>query len=263
MNYTQQSHGDYLVLVHGALTDGTMWDDHIEDLASDFDVIAVTLRHFGQTETGSFGLNTHAEELTELLGELTQQKSVHIVAWSYGADVVLNALAQQDLPISSVFLYEPGYPGCLQEPALSAWQQDANAMFEPVFEHFSNQQLDLAVESLIDGSGNQKGYFHSQSNAVKERQLAQSHTLAHQLHQQEKPAIDTVGLSSIKVPVILGYGQDTRDVFKLVTTRAAQLIPHAQLTDISGENHMLPQAKPHTFSTHIKALLLSRKEYSA
>lgn len=256
MKYIQQGNGDYLVLVHGALTDSSMWLSHMGELESDFDVVSVTLRHFNETETGGFGLNTHAEDLAELLSNLAKHKPVNIVAWSYGADVVLNALSKQDLPVSKAFLYEPGYPGCLQESGLNAWQLDANAMFGQVFEHFSNGNLDLAVESLIDGSGNRQGYFQCQSKAVKELQLAKSHTLVHQLNQQEKPSIDIATVSKIRIQVILGYGQDTRDLFKLVTVRTSELIEKTELIEILGESHMLPQENSHKFSNYIKSIFL-------
>ncbi len=75
-----------------------------EALASKFDVIAVTLRHFDEGDIGGFGLNTHADDLIELLNELDERKPVHIVGWSYSADVVLNALVKQDFSVEKVFL---------------------------------------------------------------------------------------------------------------------------------------------------------------
>lgn len=51
----------------------------LEALASKFDVIAVTLRHFDEGDIGGFGLNTHADDLIELLNELDERKPMHIV----------------------------------------------------------------------------------------------------------------------------------------------------------------------------------------
>lgn len=256
MKYIQKGNGDYLVLVHGALTDGSMWLPHVEYLKSDFEVVSVSLRHFEGPETGGFGLNSHADELAELLHKLLKYKPVNIVGWSYGADVVLNVLAKNDLSIPKVFLYEPGYPGCLQGEPLEDWQADANAMFGKVFEHFSSGNPELAVESLIDGSGNKQGYFKSQSKSVKELQLSKAYTLAYQLNQQEQPAIDPLSISKITVPIVFGYGQETRYIFKLVTRSAAQLSDKAELHELSGESHMLPQENPEEFSRLIKSIFL-------
>ncbi|WP_198650308.1 alpha/beta fold hydrolase [Oceanimonas marisflavi] len=169
--------------------------------------------------------------------------------------MVLNALARQDLPVSKAFLYEPGYPGCLQEPHLSAWQLDANKMFCPVFEHFSNGNLEKAVELLVDGSGNKQGYFQNQNKKAKELQLAKSYTLVHQLNQKETPLIDANNISGISAPIILGYGENTRELFKLVTVKTAELLTNAELKEILGESHMLPQEKPEKFSGYIKSIL--------
>ncbi|WP_258180348.1 alpha/beta fold hydrolase [Photobacterium kishitanii] len=230
----------------------------MEALASKFDVIAVTLRHFDEGDIGGFGLNTHADDLIELLNELDERKPVHIVGWSYSADVVLNALVKQDFSVEKVFLYEPGYPGCLLESELNLWQSDANSMFGPVFAEFHRGDLPSAVVSLIDGSGNRKGYFQSQSEVVRELQLAKSYTLAYQLNQKEQPLIDINGLSSSKVPVVFGYGENTRDLFKLVTIRSSELLNNAKLIKISSENHMLPQDDPIQFSNYIENLFLSQ-----
>jgi pimeloyl-ACP methyl ester carboxylesterase len=254
MKTTREGSGDYLVLVHGALTDNSMWNDHLEYLSSDFEVVSITLRCFDESDVGGFGLNTHAVDLANLVNELSRDKPVNIVGWSYGADVVLNALAKQDLPVSRAFLYEPGYPGCLQEPHLSAWQLDADKMFGPVFEHFSNGDLEKAVELLIDGSGNKQGYFQNQSKKAKELQLSKSYTLVHQLNQKEKSLIDTNSISRVSTPIILGYGENTRDLFKLVTVKTSELLNNAELKEILGESHMLPQEKPREFSKYIKSI---------
>ncbi|MDW6004207.1 alpha/beta fold hydrolase [Vibrio mangrovi] len=254
MNYIQKGSGDYLVLVHGALTDSSMWLPHIQYLASDFDVIAVSLRHFEQPDEGGFGLNTHAADLAKLLSDLPENKPINIVGWSYGADVVLNMLVSEPLPLSSVFLYEPGYPGCLAEKDMEIWQQDANMMFGSVFAHYSAGNLELAVESLIDGSGNHPGYFAAQEPAVKALQLAKAYTLAHQLNQQEQPAIEPSAVTEISTPMVVGYGAETRDIFRLVAKSTAQLAKIADIEVISGENHMLPQEKPELFSALVKRI---------
>ena len=254
MKLIQQGTGDYLVLVHGALADRFMWLPHIKQLESDFEVISVSLRHFEGQDTGGFGLNTHAEDLTQLLQELPQHKPINLVAWSYGADVVLNALVNTPLPIAKIFLYEPGYPGCLQGETLESWQADANSMFGPVFEHVANGHLERAVEALIDASANKIGYFQSQSNTAKDLQLAKAHTLTHQLNQQENAAITPTTIREINAPIVLGFGLNTRELFRVVTVKTAQLAPNTEIKEIPGANHMLPQENPRMFSEYIKTI---------
>ncbi|WP_375058258.1 alpha/beta fold hydrolase [Zobellella sp. DQSA1] len=255
MEYIKKGNGDYLVLVHGALTDGSMWIPHIEYLESHFEVISVTLSHFEKPEECGFGLNTHADELAELVRKLLASKSVYIVGWSYGADVVLNMLAKEDVAVSKVFLYEPGYPGCVKENDMGVWAADASAMFGKVFEHFSNDNLELVVELLIDGSGNRLGYFQSQNKDVKNLQLSKAYTLASQLNQQEQPVINAQNISNIKVPISFGYGLESRAIFRLATVSSAESSEISTLVGIEGEAHMFPQESPKKFSNYIKEII--------
>ncbi|WP_249255380.1 hypothetical protein [Vibrio cidicii] len=114
-------------------------------MAQYFDVVSVTLSHFDNDESLSFGLNSHAQELCERVKKLVSDKPVNVVGWSYGADVVLNMIATSQLPLSKVFLYEPGYPGCVQEDEMKTWVADAESMFEPVFNHVNQGNLSSAV----------------------------------------------------------------------------------------------------------------------
>ena len=179
MQHTKTGTGDYLILVHGALADETMWYPHIESLRFDYEIIAVTQRHFSGEDEGGFGLNTHADDLATFLSNLCEQKKAHIVGWSYGADVILNMLIRHSIDLSSIFLYEPGCPGCLSSADIDLWTSDANNMFGRVFEYFLQNDLESAVKALIDGSGNKKGYFMSQPEAVKTQQIKKSKTLAY------------------------------------------------------------------------------------
>ncbi|MFM2485182.1 alpha/beta fold hydrolase [Celerinatantimonas yamalensis] len=247
MKYFQKGSGEYLVLVHGALTDCSMWFPHLKQLEVYFDVIAVTLSHFEKTEDCNFGLNSHAEELAELVKKLGSDKPMNIVGWSYGADVVLNMLAKEALSVSNVFLYEPGYPGCIQEKDMNAWVADAKSMFGQVVEHVKQGNLDLAVESLIDGSGNSQGYFETQREEVRRLQLAKAYTLPLQLNQQEHPSINALNVSKIKAPLVFGYGEKSRDLFRLATLSGAGSSKLSTLITVENETHMLPQENPEKF----------------
>ncbi|MDE1462196.1 alpha/beta fold hydrolase [Spartinivicinus poritis] len=260
MKYIKQGSGEYLILVHGALTDATMWLPHINHLKADYEVISVTLRYFnGEDEDkGDFGLNTHANDLAELLAKLSTDKPINIVGWSYGADVVLNMLLQHKVEnISGIFLYEPGFPGCLAEQEMEMWLSDANTMFGKVFKHFSEGKLELAVETLIDASGNKQGYFKSQHLAIRELQLSKAYTLAYQLNQQEQPEITCTNVSNIRNPLVIGFGSQTRDIFRLVSTSTATLSEAIEVKKIVGEGHMLPQENPEKFSALVKNVISS------
>lgn len=248
MKYTQQGIGQYLILVHGALTDGSMWTPHIEFLEPHFNVVSVTLSHFDNTRDCSFGLNSHAQELAKLVEALIINKPVYVVGWSYGADVILNMMAIYQLPVSNVFLYEPGNPGSIQQSEMESWITDAESMFGQVFHHVQQGRLDSAVKALIDGSGNRRGYFNTQPTEIKRLHLEKAYTLPLQLNQEERPLIDTQSISKIETPMVFGYGEQTRDLFRLATLSDARASIHAKLLTFENETHMFPQENPKKFS---------------
>ncbi len=155
----QAGSGEPLLLIHGALANHTLWLEHIEQLSQHYTVYAPTLRHFGEAgKEGPFGLETHAGDLLTLLAQLACGP-VHLVGWSYGADVALTAALQAPERVRSLYLVEPGCPGALDEQGLAAFMADAGAMFGPVFGQVEAGQQQEAVATLIDGSGGPPGLF--------------------------------------------------------------------------------------------------------
>ncbi|BBM03045.1 alpha/beta hydrolase [Microbulbifer sp. GL-2] len=231
-----------------------MWEPYIQLLSKEFRVISFTQRYFGvngRDLTGNFGIDTHAEDLISYIRVKTH-KPVHLAAWSYGADVALNAAIKSPTLFKSLFLYEPGYPGHLDSEEMAEYMQDAEAMFGKVFQSVSNGNLEEAVESLIDGSGNKVGYFSSQSQKYRTQQLENAHTLPLQLSQSEQPPLDKTNLSRIQLPTTVAFGRDTRSLFRIVSKSAAAHIPNSKLVDVFSANHMLPLENPEQFSLLIK-----------
>ncbi|AJQ96849.1 alpha/beta fold hydrolase [Gynuella sunshinyii] len=252
IDYLNAGSGELIVLVHGALADKRMWIPHMNLLQDKYEVLSLTQRHFDGQSQGPFGLNTHAQDLAEFLGnQFSTHSRIHLIGWSYGADVVLNTLTQHALPVSSAMVYEPGFPGCVNETDMALLGSDAQQMFGPVFSAVAEGQLDKAVEALIDGSGNQTGYFHSQPEVLKKQQLELANTLPLQLDRSEFPKLDEIALGNLDIPVTVAFGSRTRSLFGVVSKSVHHAIPGSQLCEIEGANHMLPLESPDKFTTII------------
>ncbi len=225
-------------------------------LGVSYDVIAPTQRHFGPggKASGGFGICTHAEDLLKLLRELRLPK-VHLVGWSYGADVALHAAVQCPEQFRSLFLYEPGYPGYLSERGMMEFGMDAQAMFGPIFQLAAEGKTELAVRTLVDGSGNSPGYFAAQPETAQQQQLENMHTLDLQLNQSEKPNLTTDSLAALRLPVSVAFGEDTRPLFAVVAKAAGRLLPDCRTLCVKGANHMLPIADPTRFAELLTAHL--------
>ena len=260
-SYKRNGNGEIVILVHGALADERMWEEHTNLLNNSYDIISITLRHFGKSklvQEGGFGLNTHSDDLANFIAELKTDKKVHLAGWSYGADVALNTVSKYPQLCSSAFLYEPGYPGYLKEDEKQIFVKDANLMFEHVFAKVNDGDLNEAVRVLIDGSGNKYGYFDLQHEKAKQQQLDNSHTLPKQLNQNEIPELTPASLPNISIPMTVAYGENTRPLFKVVSQSAAKIIPFVREVCVSKANHMLPIENPLLFSNLIRRHIENR-----
>ncbi|WP_444921718.1 alpha/beta fold hydrolase [Microbulbifer sp. CnH-101-G] len=254
IKYSPEKPKETILFLHGALADERMWEPHHHILSKEYRVVSLTQRHFGaekKGKTGSFGIDTHANDLINFAATLNEGP-FHLIAWSYGADVALSAAIKAPKLFKSLFVYEPGYPGHLDTQKMEEFMQDAEAMFGKVFNAVTNGELEAAVEFLIDGSGNRAGYFSSQAPELRDQQLENAHTLPLQLSQTEKPCLDKEHLSEIPTPTTIGYGSKTRKLFQIVSKSAASHISTSKLLQVASENHMLPIENPEKFCLLIK-----------
>ncbi|WP_299588375.1 alpha/beta hydrolase [uncultured Microbulbifer sp.] len=254
MKHSLEKPKETVLFLHGALADERMWEPHYHILSNEYRVVSLTQRHFGVNNKGSsgnFGIETHANDLISFSATLGEDP-IHLIAWSYGADVALNATIKAPKLFNSLFIYEPGYPGHLNTKEMEEFMKDAEAMFGKVFEAVTSGEFEEAVAFLIDGSGNSAGYFSSQAPALRAQQLENAHTLPLQLSQTEKPCLDKEHLSKIQISTTIGYGSETRKLFQIVSKSAASHTPSSKLMQAASENHMLPIENPEKFCLLIK-----------
>ncbi|MFT0211715.1 alpha/beta hydrolase [Pseudomonas sp. F1_0610] len=259
LSYWQDKDSDkpLLLLVHGALANAQVWQPWLEYLTVHYSPIAITLSHFiPSSNQGEFGLQSHANQLHDLLNELNCQQPVEAIAWSYGADVALLAALDKPGAFKQLYLYEPGYFGCLPKEQFSLALSDATQMFGPVFPLLEEVDMLHAIEALIDASGGSLGYFSRQTKAVQEAQLQQAASLLEQLKQTQQPDMSTKRLAQCPVPIALVQGEKTTGLFQKVGRYMASSLANGQLLIVESANHMLPIESPKTAAKHALAYLL-------
>lgn len=254
--FASEGDGEPVILLHGALADHRMWDSHRPIIARRFRAVAYTQRYFGREAWGSdwppFGIETHAADLAAFIRGL-RAGPAHVVAWSYGGHVALTVAQRNPELIKSAFVYEPGIPSYVTDAAaLDAFTADANAMFSPVFEAAQGAgDVELAVELLIDGSGQRKGYFQSQPRERQQLQMDNARTIPLLLAQSAPPQISCAELGALKAPACIAYGERTRPLFKVVSQAAAHCIGGDRHQVIPGVGHMWPDEDPEGFSAAV------------
>lgn len=251
----QAGSGEPLLLIHGALANHTLWLEHIEQLSQHYTVYAPTLHHFGEAGTeGPFGLETHAGDLLALLA----CGPIHLVGWSYGADVALTVALQAPERVRSLYLVEPGCPGVLDEQGLAAFMTDAGTMFGPVFGQVEAGQLQEAVATLIDSSGDRPGYFAAQPLKWQQAQQAEAVSLPKQLSQSERPDWSPSRLAVLSVPTCIVQGAQTRALFAQVCEALGNAIPACQRLQVADVGHLYPIEQPALFVQQLQYWLAAQ-----
>lgn len=248
-----QGNGELLLLVHGALSDGLMWYPHMQLASEHFKVLSYTQRYFGEnpqapSSNKPFGIQTHAEDLIALTESLNRPK-VHVVSWSYGADVSLAAAALAPELFASVYAYEPGSPIYLAPHQEALYWQDTEQWFTPIKHFVDKGDWVSAAKTLVNCSAQETGYFDTQPQSIQASQLRNLSSLAWQLSASPwNPPQDLFeSLIDISPKIHIAYGEETRQMFQIASQAAADKVPNAQLRIIPNSTHMLPLEDPDTF----------------
>ncbi|MCW5729964.1 MAG: alpha/beta hydrolase [Alphaproteobacteria bacterium] len=243
--------GPPVLFLHGALGDWRTFAPHCLRLAPRYRAVSYTQRHFGAgpwpADSPPFGVATHADDLIAVI-EALALGPVHLVAWSYGAHAALCAALARPGLFRSLFLHEPGFPSYVEDAAaLAAIGRDAEAMFGPVFATMQESGAVAAATRLIDGSAQRPGYCGNLAPVRRCIVTENAHTMPLLLAQAPPPPVSRADLATLRLPVCVARGADTRPLFTLVAAAAAASIPDARLLEIPSSGHLWPEEEPDAF----------------
>ena len=156
MTYVDEGAGEPILFVHGAVSDLRAWEPIRGEIADEHRFIAITLRYFGtgdwdwSNNDKPFNVATHADDVAAFIKAL-DVGPVHLVGWSYGANVATTAaLANPDL-VQSLILFEPPLSSLIKEgEAGDAAREAERKMFRPVTAAV-NHDVKKATRLLIEG----------------------------------------------------------------------------------------------------------------
>ncbi|MEV0629999.1 alpha/beta fold hydrolase [Nonomuraea wenchangensis] len=105
--------GEPVLFVHGNVSSAAFWRDTMAALPGRYRPLAVDLRGFGDTEPAPVdatrGLRDYSDDVLELV-EAMGLAPVHLVGWSMGGGVVMQALRDRPSVVRSVTLVNPVSP---------------------------------------------------------------------------------------------------------------------------------------------------------
>lgn len=235
------------LFVHGAAGDARVWTPVIAALPAGLAGRALTLTYFGQADwpdDGSgFGTEVHCRDIAAAAREAGEP--VHLVCWSYGVHPGLAALLETPGLFASAFFYEAGLPHYISGARdRAAFGQSAAAVFGPVGQALADQGPEASVETLVG-----REIFARLPADRRALYLSNARMMPLLMGGGRPPALITPReLATIATPCCAAYGADTQDAFAIPTRALAAAIPGAELKEVPGADHFLPETDAARFA---------------
>ena len=264
LQYVEQGSGEPMVFVHGAPSDLRTWEPVREVVAKNYRFIAYTQRYFGTEpwpdDGKNFSIPTLADDLATFITSFNA-RPVHLVSWSFGGLVAMQAAVKDPSLVRSLILYEPNVISVL--PAESAEgkaaREDRSKMLAPVIAANKAgdavQAAKLALEAVFQLG---PGGFDREPQTVQTRVLDNARTMLLIFGAPAPPAITCDMLKNFPRPTLVMRGEKTQVSNVLISEAISKCIPGAQLVVLQNVNHDGPSRDPAAFTGAIFEFLSRR-----
>ena len=260
--YVEQGRGEPVVFVHGSgATDLRTWGQQIEPFAEQFHVIAYSQRyHYPNAWAGDGSeinsTTVHASDLAALITAL-QLGRVHLIGFSYGADIVLRvAVERPDLIRTLVITEPPLFSWLVTLPRGKELLAEYGSKIMPAKESLQKGDLEHGMRLYIDSfMGN--GVFDQLPESVRERILANVRLIGTETAATNEigPDITREQAAMIQAPTLMLTGDDSSEMFLLVSRELARYLPHAEQVQIKDASHLLHVMNPQAYNAAVLSFL--------
>lgn len=237
--------GSPVVLLHGGILDGRMWDAQFAALERQHTVVRYDARSHGQSSTPVAHFS-HDEDLRQLLTGLGIPKA-SLVGLSMGSRTSIDFALKYPEMVDKLLLASPGISGMIPHDPFVL------AQLEKLAEAGAARDLPAAVECLlrmwVDGPSRVPEEMDQQVRAQCRDLMSESltrHGAAAQIWATELSAIDHVGELRAPILVILGALDpvDIHEVVDLLDRKA----PQSHKIVFPGAAHMVNLEDPEVFN---------------
>jgi pimeloyl-ACP methyl ester carboxylesterase len=247
--FEQVGAGSPLVLVHGAVSDSRVWQPQLDALAGEFAVVAWDAPGCGQSgdPPESFRLPEYADVLAGLIAALGLPRA-HVLGHSFGGALALELARRHPAAVDTLILVG----------AYAGW---AGSLPAAEVERRLRFALDVA-ERLPGGfdPASMTGLFTDRlpsaaaaglTAIMSEIRPAATRAMAHALAEADLRE----GLSSIRVPVLLVYGDADERSPLSVAEDLHRMIPTSSLVLLPGLGHECFLEDPERFNAEVRTFL--------
>jgi pimeloyl-ACP methyl ester carboxylesterase len=252
--YERAGDGPALVLLHGFLFDSRAWRPQLEELSSDFAVVAWDAPGAGRSADPRepFGIESWADCLSQLLDDIGFERA-HVVGLSWGGLLAQEFYRRDPERVLSLVLADTyaGWKGSLSatttEERLAACLRDSRLPAdELVSRYLPGMHGESATEEVREELATIMSDFHPVGFRLMARALADSDTR------------DL--LREIRVPTLLVWGEEDARSQLNVAHALKNLVPGARLAVIPGAGHLSNVEAPARFNAEVRAFCLERQE---
>lgn len=244
-----------LVLIHGGLSDSSMWDAQWLDFARAFRAIRYDLRGMGASSIPTEPYS-HVQDLEFVLDYLGVEKA-HLLGISLGGRIALDFALTYPEIASSVILVSSSISGApASEDSKIRWSA-IDAAWARGDKALANE---LELQMWVDGPRRQPGQIDSTIREQLKKSNAHNFELASKEGFAEQveislPAFDR--LNELRVPaLVLAGDKDNEDVHSRFK-KMKQELPDVQARLIENSAHMVNMEQPELFNQLVQDFLVS------
>ena len=256
MSYLDEGTGQPVVFVHGAAGDLRAWAPVRAEITGSYRFIAPTLRYFGTgdwlDQGEKFSVGTHADDVAALIRALDIEP-VHLVGWSYGANVAIAAALADPDAVRSLILFEPALPSMIQEGEAGNAARDAmERMFGPATAAVEAGDAETATRLLVEGVFQlPPGGFESQPREIRTMQLDNARSVP-LLWSAPPWDVSCDMLKELDRPVLIVHGAKSNAYWPHIAAAMDACLPRAEVAALPGVTHDGPVRDPEGFATMIE-----------
>ena len=246
LTYSSRGAGPTVVFVGGVLTDYRIWRGALAKWEPDFQVVAVSPRHFYPEKwrgTGTdFAVLQHAKDLDAFIE--SRGGPVFLVGWSYGAYIAYEAArARPDLVKRLILVEAPLYSMVTNADAVTDAVRLDRANITA--RHFEADDIDGGLNYAVDainGPGAWAGTPEPFRQLVRDNAWTVVGT-----GRETFPPVSCTEFGSLKMPVLLVQGELTTAIFHQVVAEESKCLPQAKVVTIPKAGHPSPLINPDAF----------------
>jgi len=252
--YVERGSGPTVVLVHGALNDYRTWAPQMEALASNFRVVAISLRHYYPEPwrgDGDFSLTLHAQDVAAFIERLGVGPAL-LVGWSRGGAVVVDTAKMRPDLVRKLVLMDAAIFNLVQPPAGAPSDDPRITRTKATEVYFRRGDIEGGLRFFFDDI-NGAGAWSKLPEDQRQIRRDNAWTIVGQLGDVENVTCDD--MKKFKMPVLLMEGEQSPTMFKNIRAAIQKCVPGAERAVVPKAAHQMHQANPAGFNAALAKFL--------